>query len=262
MQYVKHFVVIIAMFMTKDCTTYSYSFQLSEHQIFNVRKLLRCTFLSILAATLFTISATAQKSKIGVWYNYYGNNPIATRWSWWNEVQYRNYNMGGDLEQLLLRTGISYNLSENNNHLMFGYGFIYAEPYLTDGRKGHTKEHRIFQQFITRQNFSRFFIQHRYRIEERFLSDDFKMRFRYALILNVPLNKKTMEQGAFYLSFYDEIFMNAESPVFDRNRLYGALGFVINKNLKTEAGAMVQMLENRSRTQFNLSLFNTIPFYQ
>lgn len=217
--------------------------------------------LSFIIFYIITItSCYSQKSDLGTWYNYYGNNPFNSKWNWWNEVQYRNFNMMGDLEQLLLRTGIGYNLTENNNNVLLGYGFIYSEPYEADGKKGSTAEHRIFQQFITRQNFSRFFIQHRYRIEERFLSNDFKMRFRYALILNIPLNKKTMEQNAIYLSLYDELFINAESPVFDRSRLYMALGFVINKNFKVEIGAMTQMQENKSRPQFQVALFNTMPY--
>ena len=47
-----------------------------------------------------------------------------------------------------------------------------------------------------------------------------------------------LEKNAVYISSYNEIFINAESPLFDRNRLYGALGFVINKNFKVEAGFM------------------------
>jgi len=50
-----------------------------------------------------------QSSDFGNWYIYLGNKKINSRWNWHNEVQYRNYNLGGDLEQLLLRTGIGYN---------------------------------------------------------------------------------------------------------------------------------------------------------
>ena len=66
----------------------------------------------------------AQKTDIGNWFIYFGNQQIDKKWSWWNEVQYRNYNFAGDLQQLLLRTGISYNLTENNNNVLLGYGFI------------------------------------------------------------------------------------------------------------------------------------------
>ena len=202
-----------------------------------------------------------QDSEVGNWFLYFGNQKINDKWNWHNEVQYRNYNFAGDLQQLLLRTGFGYNLSENNNNILLGYAFIRSENYITDSsEKIGSNENRIYQQFISRQNFGRVFIQHRYRIEERFLPDNFKLRFRYFLSLNIPLNKKSMVDKAIYLSAYDEIFLNAESPVFDRNRIYGGLGYVINKNFRVEVGFMAQTTENANRNQFQFILFNNIPF--
>ena len=146
---------------------------------------------------LLPFQAAAQESETGNWMMYFGNQKLSDRWNWHNEIQYRNYNFAGDLEQLLLRTGIGYNLSANNNNLLLGYAYIHGEPYIagTD-EKTNVNEHRIFQQFISRQQFGRFYLQHRYRIEERFIEDDFKMRFRYFLGLNVPINKKEMVSKA------------------------------------------------------------------
>src|SRR5688500_10406160 len=102
--------------------------------------------------------SSAHTSDIGKWIIYFGNQQINKKWNWWNEVQYRNYNFAGDMEQLLIRTGIGYNLTENNNNLLLGYGFIHSRPYIagTD-EKAKTTEHRIYQQFTTKQNFGRVF---------------------------------------------------------------------------------------------------------
>ena len=214
-----------------------------------------------IAFILLSTFVFAQKSEVGNWFIYFGNQKINKNWNFHNEIQYRNYDFIEDINQLLVRTGIGYNLTENNNNILLGYGFINTQKYLPDSDdKVETDEHRIFQQFITRQNFGRIFLQHRYRIEERFFLNDFQMRFRYFLAVNIPITKKTMEKNALYLSAYNEIFINAEKPIFDRNRLYGALGYVINKNIKVEAGFMAQSLENSNRNQFQIVLFNTIPF--
>ena len=225
-----------------------------------MRRLKSITFFT-LSLLLTTVLVTAQKSETGNWFIYFGNQAFNKKWNWHNEIQYRNYNFAGDLQQLMLRTGIGYNLSENNNNVLVGYGFIISENYLpgTDSKK-QVNEHRIFQQFITKQNFGRLYLQHRYRVEERFLPNDFKMRLRYFLGVNVPLNKKTMEANALYLSAYNEIFVNPDSPIFDRDRLYGALGYVINKSLKVELGYMTQMLETNSRAQFQIAFYNNLPF--
>jgi len=167
----------------------------------------------------------------------------------------------GDLSQLIVRTGIGYNLTENNNNILLGYGFINSQKYLPNSNnKVGTTEHRIYQQFITRQNFNKVFLQHRYRIEERFLPNDFQMRFRYFLGINIPINKPKIEKNAYYLSAYNEIFINAKQNIFDRNRFYGAIGYVINKNIKIEAGYMAQTAETNNRNQFQIVVFNNTPF--
>jgi hypothetical protein len=205
--------------------------------------------------------ARSQTSEVGNWFMYVGSQPLGKRTILWNEVQLRSYNALGDLEQLVLRAGLGWNLSESNNNLLLGYAFIHSEPYIagTD-RKRKIDEHRLFQQFITRQRFGRTYIQHRYRIEERFLPEDFRLRFRYFLSVNLPLNLKALDKGAWYLSAYNEIFLHADGPVFDRDRLYGALGYVIRKDLRLEAGWMSQIQERKSRGQFQLVLFNSLPF--
>ena len=228
----------------------------------NTKQLKRYSYLFFTVLFMFQSNTSfAQKSDVGNWFIYFGNQKINKKWNWHNEVQYRNYNFAGDLQQLLLRAGIGYNLTENNNNVLMGYACINSQRYLPNSdEKSATNEHRIYQQFITRQNFRSVFIQHRYRIEERFLPNDFQMRFRYFLSLNIPINNKTMSGKTFYASAYNEIFINRDSPIFDRNRIYAGLGYVVNKNFKVETGFMAQSLEKTNRNQFQIILFNNFPF--
>lgn len=222
---------------------------------------MRNNLLRLVVLLLSAASAQAQSSRTGNWMMYFGNQPLGKGWNLWNEAQYRSYNAIGDLEQFLLRTGIGKNLSEGNNNLLLGYAFILSEPYATGtGGKRTTREHRVFQQFVTRQSFGRVFLQHRYRLEQRFLETGFRSRFRYFLGVNLPLNKPRMEAGACYVSAYNEFFLHLDRPVFDRNRVYGALGWVLRKDLRLEAGLMTQILETRSRPQAQVALFNALPF--
>jgi hypothetical protein len=219
-------------------------------------KVIKTLFFFILFCNL----SFAQKSELGNWFIYFGNQKINQKWIWYNEVQYRSYDFISDTNQLIARTGIGYNLSEENNNIHMGYGFINTKRYIANSyEKVDSNEHRIYQQFITRQSFSRFYLQHRYRIEERFLPNDFQVRFRYFLGLNIPINKKTLEKNTLYFSCYNEIFINAEKPLFDRNRLYGSIGYYINKNIKIETGFMAQTLENSNRNQFQIVIFNNLP---
>jgi hypothetical protein len=199
----------------------------------------------------------AQPADLGNWLIYFGNKKLDSKWNLHHEVQYRNYNAIGDLEQLLLRTGIGYDLTDNNNNVLLGYGFINSQNYLVDSdEKVSVDEHRIFQQFITRQGIGRVKIQHRYRFEQRWIEEqDFRLRFRYFLAINVPINHSDMIDGTFYLSTYNEIFINDRDEIFDRNRLYGGLGYRFNGLIRCEVGYMNQFLNNGGRDQINLITF-------
>ena len=222
--------------------------------------MLKYCFTFLFIAGICTASFS-QKTDVGNWFMYFGNQKINDKWSFWNEVQYRNYNFAGDLEQLLLRTAVGYNLTENNNTVHLGYGFIRSEPYITNtNNKRVVNEHRIYQQFMTRQSIGRVSLTHRYRFEQRFVGDVFKLRLRYFLSAQIPLNNASLVPKTFYLSAYNELFANLKSPIFDRDRLYGGIGYVLNPTLRLEIGFLHQFYESSNRPQFQFLLFNNYPF--
>ena len=214
-----------------------------------IKKMVVFTFLCMLPFALH-----GQKSELGNWFVYIGNTKLKNNWNLHTEVQYRNYNAIGDLEQLLLRTGLGYSFNNNKNNILLGYGYILSENYLQPTQdKESVNEHRIFQQFTSKQTVGSVVMNHRYRFEQRFIESDFKMRFRYFLGLQIPFSSK--ESNKFYASAYNEIFLNTQSAVFDRNRIYAGLGTHINKNIKLEVGYMNQIFENSGRDQINIISF-------
>ena len=200
--------------------------------------------------------AQSQESDFGNWVIYIGNKKLNDTWNVHHEVQYRNYNAVGDLEQLLLRTGLGYTFNESKNNVLFGYGYIFSENYAVNtDEKVSVNEHRIYQQFTSKQSVGIVKLNHRYRFEQRFVESDFKMRFRYFLGLNIPLTNNENGKNDFYLSAYNELFLNTKSSVFDRNRVYGGVGYKINKNIRIETGYMNQFFETSGRDQFNIITF-------
>ena len=209
-------------------------------------------FVLFFLALLIPFKVTSQNSDFGNWLIYIGNLKLKNNWDFHNEIQYRNYDAVSDLEQLLLRTGLGYSLNEGQNNVLLGYGYILSKNYIpNEDDKFSVNEHRIFQQFISKQSIGRSKLTHRYRFEQRFVEEDFKMRFRYFLAINIPFFKSKK----IYFSVYDEIFLNTQSSVFDRNRLYGGLGYHITSKIRLEAGYMNQFFETSGRDQFNLIAF-------
>jgi hypothetical protein len=201
------------------------------------------------------LSTHAQSSNLGNWLIYFGNKQIDNKWNLHHEVQYRNYNALGDLEQLLLRTGVGHTFN-NQNNLLLGYGFIRSENYRNNSdTQDIVNEHRIYQQFIIKQRSKSYSLQHRYRFEQRFVESEFKLRFRYFLALNLSLSSKGLSEKTPYISVYNELFINGQDNAFDRNRLYGGIGYLFNSKVKTEIGYMNQFFQNASRDQINLIVF-------
>ena len=219
---------------------------------------------SVLTAIVFLflpVLVFSQQSNLGNWWIYFGNKSFDKGWNWHHEVQYRNYDAGGDLEQLLLRTGIGHNLSEKNNNLLLGYGYIISQNYVPAlNEKTRVNEHRIYQQFINKHKIGILKVQHRFRFEQRWIKAPlvetfFTMRARYFLSLNIPLNNKQVVDNTLYASVYNELFINLKNNAFDRNRLYGGLGYKINDGLRFELGYMNQFFKNGGRDQINVIAF-------
>ena len=219
----------------------------------NMKKKINMVVLTFMLTLPFFINA--QESNLGNWLVYIGNKKVNDKWNIHNEIQYRNYDAIGDLEQLLLRTGLGYTFNDGKQNALLGYGFILSENYLGDTNEKITvNEHRIFQQFTSKQSIGRVSLNHRYRFEQRFVESDFKMRFRYFLGLNIPL-KFSETNNKTYISAYNEIFLNTKTSIFDRNRLYGGLGYKFSKNFKLELGYMNQFFETSGRDQINIITF-------
>lgn len=216
---------------------------------------------------LFGNSAFSQSTntpQVGSWTMFFGNATIHNKLSIHAEAQYRDFGIYKELEQALLRSGINFHYSSN---LIFTGGYGRITNYLFDNEFIQSPiviENRLWQQVIMRNNIGRCFFEHRYRLEQRWvksnISNRYLNRIRYLLRLTVPLNKKEIEKKALFLSFYDEVFINFSPNPFDRNRLYGALGYQFLPNANIQLGYMAQTLNVTTKSYLQLSVFYNIDF--
>ena len=222
-------------------------------------------FITLLS---FSVPASAQvdEDQTGAWYMYFWNTGFGeSNWGLQGDVQYRNWDLGGDLEQLLLRGGLTYSPSGENVRFTLGYGHITSGAF--GEYSGTTTESRIYQEALLPQKVgSRFYLTHRFRYEQRWVeSQDFRTRYRYNLFLNIPLNQADLSKNALYLALYNELFINGEREIgngnrvefFDRNRFYSALGYSLRDNLRVQLGYMEQTLNTFSKGQIQVSLHHT-----
>ncbi|MGB0888185.1 MAG: DUF2490 domain-containing protein [Vicingaceae bacterium] len=204
---------------------------------------------------------------MGAWYMYFFNTTFKeSPWGVQGDVQFRNWNIAGDLEQLLLRGGVTYKPKKVDIKLTLGYGNITTGSYGSDNST--TSESRIYQEALYPVQFgNRIYTNHRFRYEQRFVEgQDLRTRYRYNLFLNIALNKPEMNEKTLYLALYNELFINGQRStgngntveIFDRNRLYAALGYVVKKGIKIQFGVMNQTSNNWSKNQLQLSFHHKI----
>ena len=214
--------------------------------------------ISIFCSSPEQLVAQVDENKTGAWYMYFFNtNHKKSIWSFQGDIQYRNWNIAGDLEQLLLRGGITFKPLNEKIKFTLGYGNITTGAFADDNST--INESRIYQEalFPTKIG-NRFYLNHRLRYEQRFVEEQtLKTRYRYNLFVNISLNQKEMTDKTIYLALYDEIFINGKrdlgQQIFDRNRAYIALGYVIKTGLKIQLGFMNQTTNSINKNQLQIS---------
>ena len=231
-----------------------------------MKKHLLLTLFCIQPILAQTLHAQIQEDQTGAWYMYFFNTTFNdSPWGVQGDLQHRNWNIAGDLEQLMLRGGLTYSPQNANIKFTLGYGNITTGSFGSDNTT--TAESRFYQEALFPVKFgNRFYTNHRFRYEQRFVENqDFRTRYRYNLFLNIALNKPEMERNTIYLGLYNELFMNGQRTVgngntvefFDRNRLYGAVGYVIQDGLKVQLGVMNQTTDSWGKNQLQLSLHHS-----
>lgn len=217
-------------------------------------------FTCIALITLGTLTAQETgEDDFGAWYMLFTTNKVSDKLSIHAEAQYRNYEIASNFNQLLLRTGLNYHLSDKAM-ATFGYGYITTDGTFEEpAGEENTIEHRIYQQFVLKNKVGKLAFSHRYRLEERFIDSplsgtDTQFRFRYFLRLTYPLS------DTWFLTAYNEVFINLQAPTFGQNRLYGALGYNVNPNLAIQAGYLKNHFSSKAFDRFQLGFFLKTDF--
>lgn len=196
----------------------------------------------------------AQTSEHRNWVTLNINQKINENFNVASDIQYRTYEDLDQLNQLLIRAGIGYNLNSNNN-LLLGYAYVLTRNPIEENDFTTFSENRFYQQFNTKHKIDRINLNHRFRFEERLMKDDIFYRFRYQFTATLPLNNSTLSKNTFFVKAANELFLNAiKTNNFDRNRLNLGVGYVINSNYTVEAGYMKQHVQHAQTDHLTLGV--------
>lgn len=158
-------------------------------------------------------------------------------WGGFLEVQTRQQHLVSLFFYNEVKGGISRRLNDQITASLAGGRYSTFDPDDLDLAIG---EWRIWEQLVMSQFLDRLKFEHRYRVEQRWLNGVYRNRFRYRLNLVVPLNHPTVTNKTWFVSVYNEIFLNNRQPHFERNRVFAGMGHQFSKRWTLQSGAVYQ----------------------
>ncbi|RNI26015.1 DUF2490 domain-containing protein [Rufibacter latericius] len=219
-----------------------------------------CLFLFVVSASEILAQNTRRHdTNYNGWFMYFGTHKLTDKWSIHTEFQLRRYHVVSDPQQFMPRLALVYNLSDRAS-LAGGYAYVHTYPYGDNPAADDFPEHRTYQQLQLKDQQGIFGLQHRFRLEQRWIkfagAEEYTYlnRVRYQFKTTIPLAGPTLEDKEFYLSLYDEVFVNfgpnVTNNVFDQNRAYAAVGYRFHKDATLEVGYLHQHVAQRNGIWF------------
>lgn len=200
------------------------------------------------------------------WVVYQGNHKLNEQWDLHTEYQWRRADGFADWQQSLARVGLDYKLNPNCT-VTGGYAWVVSYPYGSQPIANRTNENRVWQQVILKQPIGNLQVQHRYRLEQRWIDTQFKQRIRYRAQCIIPLQKNYLENGkGLFMNVNDEVFLgfgkDIGKNILDQNRFIVALGYKFNPNFNFQMGYLNQFVvkSNGIQMERNHTLWTSIVY--
>lgn len=241
--------------------------------------MLRYICFSILLFPVFGFAQKNISNQFNAWALYTGTHKISSKVNLMTEYQWRRAEGFKHWQQSLLRLGLEYEINPKVS-VMGGYAWIKTFPYGSQPVLHEFNENRVFEQLNLKDKIGRFEIQHRYRLEQRFLeqyaknaTNDivqvdpvFRNRIRYRAMAMVPLSRKEMGDNTLFLNLNNELFVGfgkgiTKNPI-DQNRFIAALGWRFNAQTNVQVGYLNQFVikSNATDMERNHSLWISMVY--
>jgi hypothetical protein len=189
--------------------------------------------------------AADPQDQLGSWIGFNSTLRLDDRWSGFAQGELRTWEMASNLQETLWRIAGHYDI---NPKAMLGFGYVRVDAWPFEDPTGGGRwlyENRIYEDAVYKQAWGQAAIQHRLRLEQRWLTvpwEDtrYANRIRYRLQATIPINRDSIGPGSYFVNASNEIFVNfGQGDRFrEQNRLYGALGYQFTPAQSLQVGLM------------------------
>ena len=197
--------------------------------------------LKLLLAVIFMLAwappAVAVSGLEQVWFHVPTQYKISEKTSLIGDISPR-LSADGGVDQNIVRSGIQRKLTRNLNGTL---GFDVVDNFTPT--RNH--ENRLWQQLQLQRKKGSYTLSARLRVEERHFTGKDGESIRARLMLK---SSQRIQATKFSVVYYDELFLTLNTipggPVqgVDRNRLFGGIGYSIDRNKTLECGYRVEYI--------------------
>lgn len=219
-------------------------------------------FVSVVAIAQVETRSTA-------WFSSVNSFRLKGKWGLQFDFVLRTGDEWQYLQTMMLRTGISYKLSESTNAFA-GYSNVRSRVVIGDV-SGYASEHQIWEQlFIRHRLFKLLYTLHRPLFEQRFISipviknnsietedHSFALRLRYLFRNVLPFKKQENFSKGAYVVAQQEILLNigdksaVNGKTYDQFRALTGFGYRFSSKLDLETGYLFRDFATRTSLHYH-----------
>jgi len=210
--------------------------------------------VSLLAFSLGNAVAGDVDDELGNWFGFNSATRLTDQWSFFAQGELRTWEMASNLNETLFRFAGLYDFNPRHR-AAFGYVRVDTGSFEENRGLSNFSENRFYQEYQFKHKLGTGSLVHRFRLEQRWLnaerSTDLSHRARYLLKYTKPLNSESMKPGTWYISVFDEVFIDFDSngywynPIrydsgLNQNRLYFGAGRELSAAANFQFGLLWQ----------------------
>lgn len=201
---------------------------------------------------------TPIENQVGSWFTVSGTYRISNKLSFNNTIQSWHYEIADNFNFLFTKVAVNYHISPKLTTAL-AYGFMDIDRGF-EKEGPHTYENRLMEQIGYKQKLAKLTIDHRFRIEQRFLNKPTSKnilanRLRYRIGTKLKLN------NTLFIRLNNEFLSTIktkEIDAFSENRAYIALGINMIKSTHIQVGYLNRKIKDLDLHRLQLSLFYKI----
>jgi hypothetical protein len=196
-----------------------------------------------LALVVFPAPLSAQTITDGrVWWNVTVQERAGTAspWRWYLETQGRHRDGTSDVDQMLIRPAVGYDLTSRSS-VWIGYGYTPGYP----ATGGTLTENRAWQQYMWNGPALGSVVQSRTRVEQRSIEGNDAVAWRLRQFSRVT--KPVARRAGLAVVVWDELFVHVNDTRrtpqgFDQNRVFAGVGLSLAPAARLEVGYVNQAI--------------------